>query len=492
MSRSLREKATVGVAWGALERISQFGLVFVVQVILARILEPDEFGLLGMVSVFVVLSGVVVESGLGAAIVQRSDITDTDLSTVFIFNTAVAVLMACALWLGAPWIASFYSQPVLEDVVAALGLGLVFSALGTVHRAMLQKQLAFKMLFWVTTPSTLVSGLLGIAMAAQGFGVWALVGQTLCQRALNSVCLWGQTKWMPRAVFDMARFGKLFSYGARLAVSGILYQGFNNIYLLVIGRAFSPVEVGLFQRAKAMQELPITTLQSVVGNVTFPVLAAVQKDRRRMTNILRRSLQLSSLIAFPGMAVLAGLAEPIILILVGAKWLPCVPMLQLLCVSGAFYPIQAGNLSLLQATGRSDMFLRLEVIKKLTTIINIAITYRFGIYAMICGMIATSLLALVINTHYTAKIIHYNLVAQMRDLLPAIGLGVLVFAVTSGVSFISSVGAGIKVVLGFAVAGSVALLALRLMPSNIKEELRIWNSRLPEQFNGIFDKLLST
>ena len=487
---SLRKKATSGVLWSALERLSQTGVVFAVQIVLARILGPEHFGLLAMVTVFVVISNVLVESGLGSAIVQRTDITDADLSTVFIFNLAAATLLAAVLWLAGPWVASFYNQPALAEVLAVLGLGLVLSSLGTVHRSILRKQLAFKKLFWISTPATLVSGLFGITLALQGFGVWALVGQTLSQKALGSICSWYQTRWLPKPVFDTSRFGVLFSYGSKLAVSGLLYQGFNNIYLLVIGRAFSPIDVGFFQRAKAMRELPITTLQSIVGSVTFPVLSSVQQDHALMRKILKRSLQLSALVAIPGMAVMAGLAEPLVLVLVGEKWLPCVPMLQLLCVSGALYPLHAGNLSLLQATGRSDLFLKVEVIKKLTTIANIVITYRYGLYAMIGGMIVTSLLALLTNTHYTKKIISYGSGEQMRDIGPSLGLGALLYATTACVGLLLDVAPATRLTVGLMIAGLVTVLAMRLMPEDIKGELRLWSARLPGGLQHAFGKLI--
>ena len=464
--------------WSALERLSQTGVVFAVQIVLARILAPEHFGLLAMVAVFVVISDVIVESGLGSAIVQRTDITDADLSTVFIFNLAAATLLAAVLWLVGPWVASFYNQPPLAEVLAVLGLGLVLSSLGTVHRSILRKQLAFKKLFWISTPAALVSGLFGVALALQGFGVWALVGQTLSQKALGSICSWYQTRWLPKPVFDTSRFGVLFSYGSKLALSGLLYQGFNNIYLLVIGRFFSPIDVGFFQRAKAMRELPITTLQSIVGSVTFPVLSSVQQDHALMKKILKRSLQLSALVAIPGMAVMAGLAEPLVLVLVGEKWLPCVPMLQLLCVSGALYPLHAGNLSLLQATGRSDLFLKVEVIKKLATIANIVITYRYGLYAMIGGMIVTSLMALVTNTYHTDKIIRYGLLQQVRDIAPALGLGAFLYMTINVINSIGNLTAATKLALGLTLAGGVTFWALRLMPEGIKGELRLLSAQI--------------
>lgn len=475
---SLRKRATSGVLWSALERLSQTGVVFAVQIVLARILAPEHFGLLAMVAVFVVISDVIVESGLGSAIVQRTDITDADLSTVFIFNLAAATLLAAVLWLVGPWVASFYNQPPLAEVLAVLGLGLVLSSLGTVHRSILRKQLAFKKLFWISTPAALVSGLFGVALALQGFGVWALVGQTLSQKALGSICSWYQTRWLPKPVFDTSRFGVLFSYGSKLALSGLLYQGFNNIYLLVIGRFFSPIDVGFFQRAKAMRELPITTLQSIVGSVTFPVLSSVQQDHALMKKILKRSLQLSALVAIPGMAVMAGLAEPLVLVLVGEKWLPCVPMLQLLCVSGALYPLHAGNLSLLQATGRSDLFLKVEVIKKLATIANIVITYRYGLYAMIGGMIVTSLMALVTNTYHTDKIIRYGLLQQVRDIAPALGLGAFLYMTINVINSIGNLTAATKLALGLTLAGGVTFWALRLMPEGIKGELRLLSAQI--------------
>lgn len=396
--------------------------MFLVQIVLARILEPVQFGLVAMVSVFVVISAAVAESGLGTALVQRKEASDSDRSSVFWFNLLISMLMMGGLWLVAPLIARFYAQPSLTDILRVLSLVLVISAAGSVHASLLNRELQFRKLFWVTTPSTVISGVIGIALALQGFGVWALVGQTLSQAICRTSVLWLQTGWRPSAVCKWASLRSLLPYGSRLAVSGILDRGFQNLYVLIIGRVFSPIEVGFFQRAFALQQFPVTNLNSVVGSVAFPLLSRLQHEPSRMQKAVATSLQMTSLLSFTCMGMLAALARPLVTVLLGDKWLPCVPMLQLLCIAGALYPIHATNLCLLQALGRSDLFLRLEIIKKGLTLASLLLTWRFGILVMIYGMVANSIISLIVNTYYTRKFIDYGVGAQLRDILPILGL----------------------------------------------------------------------
>jgi teichuronic acid exporter len=414
---SLRNKATTGLFWSAFERFGQQGCAFVVQLVLARLLAPEEFGLIAMVVVFVLLCNTLVECGFGRAIVQRKNVDDLDLNTVFYFNILTGCLISIGLCFLAPYIARFYGEPRLTVVICYLSLGVFFGSFGVVQLSILNRNMQFKKLFGVTFPAIVLSGLIGVALAYFGYGLWALVGYALGQRFFTTLCLWLKSDWRPSFSFSTARLRDMFPYASRLAISGLLDQGFQNIYVLVIGKLYVPTEVGYFQRARAFQQLPVTNLNSVLARVSFPLLSSIQEDPVRSKVALRKLLQMSSLCSFLVMAAMAALAEPMVLTLIGDKWSPSVPYLRWLCVAGALYPLHGMNLTLLMAHGRSDRFLRLEIIKKCLVVLNISIAYRYGVEAIVYGMIFTSFTALAINTNYTKKMINYGLFQQIRDVI---------------------------------------------------------------------------
>jgi teichuronic acid exporter len=429
--QSLRTKAISGVLWSAFERFGQVGCAFVLQIFLARLLAPEQFGLIAMVTVFITLSNVLIDAGFSQALIQRKEVSDLDVTTVFYFNLFIAVMLAAFLYWLAPFIAGFYEEEELTLIVRFLSINLLFAGLGAVHRAKLTREMRFKKLFYASFPATLLSGLVGIYLAYRGYGVWALVAQSLLMRASISSLFWVMTGWRPSLAFDFACIREMFPYGSRLALSGVLSNGFSNLYVLVIGKLFTPVDVGLFQRARLFQQLPVQNLQAVVGRVAFPLFSSVQDDPVRMKQGLRKAIRLVAWIALPCMAVLAGLSEPMVLVLIGEKWLACVPYLKLLCFVGALYPLHAMNLNLLAAMGRSDLFLRLEVIKKVLIVLNILATYRFGLHAMVLGMIVTSLFALLLNTYYTKKFVDYGIVQQFGDLYRLIVVSAVIWSVTT-------------------------------------------------------------
>jgi len=475
----LRRKAISGVLWSAIERFSQQAVSFIIQLILARLLAPEEFGLIAMVAVFIAISGVLIDAGFSRALIQRKQVSDSDLSTVFYFNLAVSILMAGAMYIIAPSIAGFYSQNELTDILRFLSVGLVLSAFGTVHRSILERKLQFKKTLWVSFPSTIISGGVGLLLAFQGYGVWALVAQTLVAQCIRSVFLWFQTGWRPTLTFDLTALKEMFPYGSKLALAAFLDQGFQNIYILVIGRVFSPVEVGLFQRARSLQKFPVDNVHGILARVTFPLFSSIQDDTIRLKRVMRKAIQVFSLAIFPSMALLAVAAEPIVFILIGEKWLPCVSYLQWLCVVGALYPLHAMNVNLLMAMGRSDLFLRLEIIKKTLLVVNVAITYRFGVQVMIYGMIVGSFLSLIINTFYTNKIVSYGLLEQIKDLRSVLVLSVLVFAVGSILSSMLELPSFALLCVLLLSSAVICVGALHFFDASLKQEISLAVERLP-------------
>lgn len=478
-SSSLRSRAASGFAWSFLERFGQQGVLFVVQLVLARLLAPEEFGLIAMVAVFIAISGAIIDCGFSRAIIQKKEVTNEDLSTVFYFNCLVSVALAFALWCLSPYIADFYEQPKLVSILRWLTVGLLFGAVSMVQVSILNKELKFKSLFASSFPSIIVSGVVGIAVALNGGGVWALVAQMLSEKFLCSIFLWFQVSWKPGFCFSGASLREMFPYGSRLALSSLLDQVFRNIYVLVIGKFFAPVDVGYFQRAKSFQQLPVGNFQSVLSRVAFPLFSSIKDDPVRMRRGMRKALLLGTMFAFPAMAGMAAVAEPLVVFLIGEKWLPIVPYLQLLCVVGALFPIHAINVNLLMAIGRADCFLRLEIIKKVLVIVNILITFRLGVTAMIYGMIVTSSIALAINTYYSRKFIDYGFRSQMRDVFPlalqSLVMFAFVYVVVSWLAPISPIELPVGIICGIAVIA----LSIRWLAQELKEEIDRGLSMLP-------------
>lgn len=483
---ALREKAVAGVFWGAVERFGQTGCAFLVQLVLARLLLPEQFGLIAMVAVFVALANAVVDSGFANAIVQKSDLSEADRTTALVFNIIMGVVMGGVLWLSAPRIAGFYDNSELIPVVRWLSLSLVLGSFGGVHAALLTREMAFRKTALASVPATLLSGVVGITMALSGMGVWSLVGQTLTQQAARSLLLWWASRWRPQQGFSADSFRSMFPYGSRLALSSMLDQGFQNAYVLVIGKLFTPADVGFYQRAKSLQQLPVANIYSILGRVLFSLFSELQSEPERLRRVMRRALQLGSLAIFIPMAALAALAEPLVVFLIGEKWLPTVPMLRPLCVLGALYPLHAINLNLLKALGYSDKFLRLEIIKKALVVVNIALTYRMGVQPMIYGMIVASFLGLGINTYYARHYVGYGLYLQIRDVARIMALSVTVFLGMWGMTKLVSLPAGTMLLIGGATGLLIILCGLRLMRREVREEISYGLTRaLPARLVGL-------
>jgi teichuronic acid exporter len=380
-------------------------------------------------------------------------------------------VMTLLLCLVAPYIAAFYEFEELTWILRVLSVGLIIGAFGSVQGAILGRQLLFKKVFWITLPSLLIAGVVAIIMALNGFGVWALVTQNLLQSVLMSSALWFSSDWRPKRIFDTQCLKEMFPYGSRLALSRFLDRGFQSIYILVIGKVFTAADLGYFQRARSLQRLPVENIHSIFGRVTFPLFSKIQDDPPRMKRGMRTALQLSTLLVFPGMALLAAISEPLIVTLIGEKWLPSVPYLKWLCIVGALFPVNAMNINVLLALGRSDLMLRLEFIKKTLILINVVFTYRYGIQAMIYGMVVTSFISLWLNTYYIKKFIDYSLYQQLKDTNPMICIALLVFAANYGLIQTLSLNAPLTLVVTLCAGGVILLLGIRFVGVSLKDEM---------------------
>ncbi len=413
----LKNKTLRALFWGFLERFGQQSFQFVITIILARLLLPEEFGLIAMVRIFMAIATSFINSGFGQALIQKQNATHIDECSIFYFNILVGFLAAGLMCLAAPWIAVFFNQPLLVPLTCVLSLNLIINAFGIVQRTLLTKQIDFKAQFKVSVIATAISGIIGVTMAFNGFGVWSLAVQSLGSNLLRTILLWIFSTWRPSLIFSFTALRKMFAFGSRMLASGLLDTLFNNIYLIVIGKLFSPVCLGFYTRARGLQTLPVRNISTIIKRVTFPVFSLVQDDKLRLKHAVRKALTTLALINFPLMVGMAVVAKPLVLVLLTEKWLPCVPYLQLLCMVGILYPFNMINLNVLIAQGRSDLFLRLEILKKVLVVLAIVATCRWGIIAMIYGQIATSCLSYCLNSYYTGKMLDYPITDQIHDFI---------------------------------------------------------------------------
>ena len=415
---SLKQKTTKGLFWSSVERFSNQGVSFIFSIILARILAPSDFGIIAMIGIFFAVAQSFVDSGFSNALVRKTDRREEDLSTCFYFNIGVGIVAYIVLFLIAPFIADFYNQPILSPIIRITGFGVVLNSLCVVQQALFTIKIDFKSQAKVTLSATIISGIVGVVLAYQGYGVWALVWQGVVLSLVRMGLLWLMSKWRPTTGFSKSSFNYLFGYGSKLLASGLLDTIYNNIYPIVIGKFYTPAQLGNYSRALSFAQLPSSNITSILQRVTFPVLSTIQDDLPRLQTNYRRLLKLSAFIVFPLMMGLAAVAFPLIRVVLTPKWEGCSLYLQIICFALMWYPIHAINLNLLQVKGRSDLFLRLEIIKKIVGVCIMCITIPLGITAMCIGMVVSSLISLFINTHYTGKLIYVGYIKQMRDLLP--------------------------------------------------------------------------
>lgn len=420
MGGSLQHKTLKATVWSAIERFSVQGVAFAVMLVMARRLTPGDYGLVGMLTIFIVVAQAIADSGFSQAIIRKQDRTPTDNSTVFFFNIAVGTLLYAALFLCAPLIASFYGKPELTALARIIGLAIVLNSFTTIQRALLTASLNFRTQAKASISGTLAGGAAGIAMAYTGYGVWSIVVYQLVSLSVNTSLLWLLSKWRPRRLWSATSFREMFGFGSRLAISGIIDAIYNNIYLIVIGKAFSSSELGYYTRAQQFASFPSDNLTGVLMRVTFPVLCSIGTQESILRDAYIRFLRLSAFVIFPLMLGLAALSDPLIDLLLGQKWITAATLLPILCLALMWYPVHAVNVNLLQVKGRSDLFLKAEILKKIAGIAIICITLPLGIMALCWGMVASSLIALLINTHYTGRLISLGFISQIRQVAPSL------------------------------------------------------------------------
>lgn len=459
MSESLKQKTAKGVLWSSVEQFSVQIIQFVLGLIMARILSPHDYGLVGMILVFTAIAQSFVDSGFANALIRKQNRTEVDYSTAFYFNIVVGVVAYFILFFASPFIAQFYNEPLLESLTKVVAINVFINSLGIVPRARYTINVDFKTQAKATTTSVLISGVIGIWMAYSGYGVWAIVWQSVIRNGLNVLLLWLLAKWLPLFQFSWHSFREMWSFGYKLLLSGLIDRIYGNIYQLIIGKVFSARDLGNYTRAHQFASFPSSNFTGIIGRVTYPILSSIQDDDARLERVYRKYLRLSAFVVFPLMVGLSVLAEPLIISILTDKWSAAIILLQIICFTMMWYPIHAINLNLLQVKGRSDLFLKLEIIKKIILVAILCITVPIGLIAMCIGGIFSSMLCLVVNTYYTGKLINVGFILQMKDLLPTLVLSLLMgVCVFVSVMFIPSnvmqlvVGVIVGVIFYFAVA----------------------------------------
>lgn len=414
----LANKTKKGLQWSALERFLTQGIQLVITLYLARLLGPTAFGLVGMLAVFIAIANVFVDSGFTSALIRKTDRTESDLVTAFYYNIAMAGLCYLALYISAPLVADFYQQAELQTLLRILGLVVLINAFTLIPRVKLNVVMDFKTQAKISVLSVLISGSTAIILATNGYGVWALVTQTLLNASCATFLFNLFAPWLPRGRITKHAFNYLFGYGSKLLLSGLLDVIYNNLYQIIIGKKFSPAVVGQFTQANQLASVPVSTLTGIIQRVTFPLFSQLQDDPDKMANAYRQTLKLSALVIFPLIVALGVIAKPLFTSLLGEQWQGAAALLSVLCLGYMLYPIHSINLNLLQVTGRSDLFLKLEVIKKVIGVTVLLLSIPYGVLAMCLGFTLTSYLALLLNTYYTAKLTHLSQWQQCKDILP--------------------------------------------------------------------------
>ncbi len=434
MADNLQQKTFAGMIWTFLQHFSLEGFGFIQGIILARLLVPKDYGLIAMTGIFFAIASVFIDSGFGNALMRKKERKEIDYSTVFVTNVVLTFFFSVILYASSPIIAIFYKEPILIKIVRANAFLLVLNSVNAVQGVRLRINLQFKVLGFINVVTTVIIGITTIILAYLGFGVWSLIYPNFLGPVLKFFMYWHFQHWRPRINFSLTIWKEYFSYGSKLLISALLDKIWGNLYPLVIGKRYSAIDLGYYSRASGYAALPASTFQGVLGSVTFPVLCSIQDDDTRLQTAYRRLIRLSGFVVFPMLMGLAALAKPVIYVLITDKWAASIPYLVVICFSMMWRPIHVLNLNLLQVKGRSDLFLRLEIIKKILSLVVILVTMHYGVFAMCIGSVIMSYISLYINTFYTGKLIHVGFFQQMMDLLPSLlysmSMGALVYFVT--------------------------------------------------------------
>ena len=434
---SLKQKAITGVKWTFLDQAGSLGISFLVGIVLARLLQPSEYGLLGMVTVFTAIATVFTDSGFGQAMVRKTDLTEEDKLTAFWFSCGMGILVYISLFISAPWVSVFYKEPQLTDILRITSIPILFSGLLTIPNMIFTREINFKVTTKISFSRAILSGVIGIYMAIMGYGVWALIVQGLVSYTIGVIMFNYYCRWKIKFIFKKNSFHYLWGFGSKMLASNLINTAYSNLYQIIIGKFYSSTDLGQYQRGQSYSGLFSNTLTQVVQRVSFPTLSKMQDDTERLKYGYRKIIKMSMLVSCLGSMALAAMAKPLIVILIGEKWLPAAEYLQIICLGALLYPVHAINLNVLTVMGRSDLFLKLEIIKKIIGTVPIVIGIFLGIKVMLWAGVVSSFLCFAINAHYSEKLINYSFLNQFKDILPFIIVSIFIAGLVYCISLLS-------------------------------------------------------
>jgi len=477
----LRDKALKGLFWSFTDNSVSKGINFIAGVFLARLLSPREFGLIGMLALFIGVSETIINSGFGLALIRKNDSRQVDYNSVFFFNVSLSIIIYFILFTCSGYISGFFNEPVLEDILKVLSIIVIINAFGLVQNSILIKNLDFKTIAKITFISSVLSGTISILLAYKGFGVWSLVVKTLISSAVTSISLWILNKWRPTMEFSSRSFIEMYRFGYKLLLSSLLYTTYINIYKFVIGKVYSADELGYYTRAEQFQVLPSSNISGIIQKVTLPLLTNIKDDRLSLKSNYRKMIQATMFLTFTLMIGMAAVAEPMIKVIIGDAWLPAVPYLQILCFVGMFSPLHTLNLNILFLDGRSDLGLKLEIYKILIAIPVILLGIFFGIKIMLTGMVFHAVISYYLNSSISGKLIEYPVREQVRDILPSFIIALLMGITVYLFGLVLPVGDLLKLILQIAIGATLVLVSghlIKLEPYLFIKEL-IHTRKLP-------------
>lgn len=430
---SLKAISIQGIFWTFSQQFGTQIIQFIVQIILARVLLPEEFGLIGVLAVFIALGNSLIDSGMSSSLIRTQDVEDRDFSSVFVINITVSLFVYLILFFASPLISNFFNQPILSDIVKVYCLSFIIRAVSSIQYVRLTILMDFKTQTKLRLPALAISSILGLVLAYRGYGVWSLVYMQLANVTFESILIWFQVEWRPSFILDWNRLKHHFNFGYKLTLSGIIDTVYSNIYHIIIGKYFSAAQLGFYTRAQSMRQLPVSNISSALNQVTYPLFSSIHNDDVRLKRLYKRLMQQVLYWIAPILVIAGVLGEPLFRFLMTEKWLPAVPYFQILCLGGIMYPLHAYNLNILNVKGRSDLFLKLEIIKKALISIGLLIAIPFGIYGLLWMQFFLTILAFFINTSFSGKMINYSMLEQFKDILPILMLtgliGILVFLI---------------------------------------------------------------
>ena len=417
--QSLKDKTVKGVGWSAADSVVQHAVSFVVGIVLARLLTPDDYGLIGIVAIFTVICNSIINGGFSSALIRKKEVSETDYNTAFFVNLSLSLFFYIVIFLCSPFIADYFGRVELVELTRVSSLSMIIGAIAIVQQTRLTRRIDFKTQTKISLIASVTSGAIGIVMALIGFGVWSLVAQGLLSQLLRTLFLWIYNKWSPRFIFSYESFKALFGFGWKIMLVGCINSVWNELYQVVIGKYYNPATLGQYTRANQFSQLFSNNLTSVVQRVSFPVLSQIQDDKSRMVAAYRRIIKVSMFITAVSMFSLGAISEPLLYCLIGEKWHEAATYLPLICVAASLFPLHAINLNMLEVLGRSDLFLGIEVVKKLILLFPLYIGAVVGIIPMLWVSIITGVIAFFLNSFFTGKILGYSSWMQIKDVMPS-------------------------------------------------------------------------